>query len=450
MVEVINSLKNISKRLFTRESFNSNINRSKKTSRNRISLKCKHDHVDYKTGRKILRDSQVSTGFDILKYILSSKSWVLIANENDEDNQVYDFIYNMLNSMTTELNETVKQQITAVLWGFVVHEQMYDLDADGKIILTNNVPLHIKTLQKEPFVYDDDTGELISIHQEYEGNDVDIPITKCLKYSFNANYDEDYGDGLLNDFRQIVEDKTNINNWLMTFLERHGAPALYGKANGAVNADSMLQAFDDLSDGTTGLTIGLEEEVGVLESSQKGETFFTTLNYKNKEIYNRYYLGNLLLGDGSQTGSYAQSKTQLEFGLLVFDGILEEIANVWQKQTINRIVEWNFGDVNLAPTISFDKFKTGDLERLFNILQPLMQNGVVDTENNAVQDAIALLFKSETGLQYTNEEPDMESLDEEFDLEPTGEEVTATEDILGNLEDVDGGTLTDAILGEVV
>ena len=448
-MEVINSLKNIGKRLFTRESFNSNINRSKKTSRNRISLRCKHDHVDYKTGRKILRDSQVSTGFDILKYILSSKSWVLIANENDEDNQVYDFIYDMLNSMATELNETVKQQITAVLWGFVVHEQMYDLDSDGKIILTNNVPLHIKTLQKEPFVYDEDTGELISIHQEYEGNDVDIPITKCLKYSFNANYDEDYGNGLLNDFREIVEDKKNINNWLMTFLERHGAPVLYGKANGAVNADSMLQAFDDVADGTTGLTMGLEEEVGVLESSQKGETFFTTLNYKNKEIYNRYYLGNLLLGDGSQTGSYAQSQTQLEFGLLVFDGILEEIANIWQKQTINRIVEWNFGDVNLAPTISFDKFKTGDLERLFNILQPLMQNGVVDTENNAVQDAIALLFKSETGLQYTNEEPDMESLDEEFDLEPTGEEVTATEEILENLEGVTGETLTEDILNEV-
>ena len=419
-MEIINSLKSIGKKLFTRESFNSNVNTNKKGSRNRISLKCKHDHVDYKTGRKILRDSQVSTGFDILKYILSSKSWVLVANENDTDNTVYDFIYNMLNNMTTELNEIVKQQITAILWGYSIHEQLYDLDSDGKIILTNNVPLHIKTLQKKPFVYDEDTGELLYIHQEYDGDVVEIPINKVLKYSFNASYDEDYGNGLLDDFREIVEDKKNINNWLMTFLERHGSPALYGKASNTVSANAMLTGFDDLHDGTTGMTVGLEEEIGVLESSQKGESFFTTLNYKNKEIYNRYYLGNLLLGDNSQTGSYAQSQTQLDFGKLVFDGILEEIANGWQKQAINRVVEWNFGDINLAPTISFDKFTTGDLTELFNILQPLMQSGVVDSENKSVQDAIALLFKKETGLQYTNEEVDMTELDEEFDLPNTG------------------------------
>ena len=447
-MEIINSLKSIGKRLFTRESFNSNVNKSNKGQRNRISLKCNKEHVDYKTGRKILRDSQVSTGFDILKYILSSKSWVLVANENDQDNRVYDFIYNMLNNMDTELNETVKQQITAVPWGYVVHEQMYDLDNDGKIILTNNVPLHIKTLENEPFVYDEDTGELISIHQEYGENTVDIPINKILKYSFNAVYDEDYGNGLLDDFRQIVEDKKNINNWLMTFLERHGSPALYGKASNGASATAMLNGFDDIHDGTTGLTVGLEEDVGVLESSQKGESFFTTLNYKNKEIYNRYYLGNLLLGDNSQTGSYAQSQTQLDFGKLVFDGILEEIANVWQKQAINRIVEWNFGDTSLAPTISFDKFTTGDLERLFNTLQPLMEKGVVDSENKAVQDAIALLFKKETGLQYTNEEPDMTGLDENYQMEPL-ENDTATQEILDNLSGVDGETLTEDILTEV-
>ena len=416
---VIDSLRNISKTLFNRESFNSNINRTHKNMGNRVSLRCKHNVIDYKTGMKVLRDSQVSTGFDILKYILSSKSWVLVANENDTDNQVYDFIYNMLNNMNTELNEVVKQELTAMLWGYSIHEQIYDLDSDGKIILTDNVPLHIKTLQKDPFTYDEKTGELVSIHQEYDREVVDIPINKILKYSFNANYDEDYGNGLLLDFKQIVEDKMNINNWLMTFLERHGAPALYGKANGAVNAESMLDAFDDLRDGTTGLTVGLDEEVGILESKQKGESFFNTLNYKNKEIMNRYYLGNLLLGDGGQTGSYAQSQTQLEFGLFVFDGILEEIANGWQKQVINRLVEWNFGDVTLAPNISFDKFQTGDLQRLFSILQPLMQSGIVDSENNAVQDAIALLFKTETGLQYVNEEPEMTTLDEDFTLPNT-------------------------------
>ena len=59
-----------------------------------------------------------------------------------------------------------------------------------------------------------------------------------------------------------------------------------------------------------------------------------------------------------------------------------------------------------------------------------MDSGVVDSENSAVQDSIAMLFKKETGLIYTNEEPEMPP--EDFNLPPTGEDLTSN--ILNNLE----------------
>jgi len=412
---IIDTIKTNLKNLFKRESFNSNIGFVKRNQRNKFSLKKSGERITYKKGCEILQDTQVSTGYDILKYLLSSKQWVLVANENDTDNEIYDFINNMLFNMKTELNEIVKQQVTAVPWGYSIHEIMYELNEDGKLYVNNMIPLHIKTLQEEPFIYNDN-GELISIYQEYEQETATIPINKCLKYTFNSDFDDDYGKGLLYDFRPIVEDKMNINDWLMSFLEQHENPTLYGKTNDPVSRDSMLGAFDDIEGGNTRIVVGRDDDLGVLESSHRGETFFSTLQRKDNEIFRRYYLGNLLLGDNSQTGTYAQSQTQLEFGQIVFDGILEEIANCIQKQIINRIVEWNYGDITLAPTISFDKFTSGDLTGLFNTLQPLMQNGVIDSENKAVQDAIALLFKKETGLTYTNEEPDLTSLNEDFNL----------------------------------
>jgi phage gp29-like protein len=135
------------------------------------------------------------------------------------------------------------------------------------------------------------------------------------------------------------------------------------------------------------------------------------------------------MGNSNDTGSYTRSNTQLQFTQLVFDGILEEIANCFQKQIINPIVEWNYGDVTLAPTFSFDKFTSGDLNLLFTTIKPLIDSGVVDSENKAVQDSIALMFKKETGLQYTYEE---EPINEEFDLPPTGEELTTN--IIENME----------------
>ena len=418
-------LDELNKRFFTRESVSSNVKTTTSNLHNRISLKPRKDRIPYETGVRIMMDTQVATGFDILKYILSSKQWVLIANENDTIG-VYDFINTMFFNMETELNEVVKQSITALPWGFSIHELLYDLNSDGKLIVKNAIPIHIKTLQNQPFTYNEE-GELVSIHQEYNGEDVEIPINKVLKYSFNANYDEDAGNGLLYDFIPIVEDKLNINNWLMTFLEKHESPTLYGKTSNPASRDAMLSAFDDIQDGTTGLVVGIEDEVGVLESSHRGETFFKTLQYKDNQIFRRYYLGNLLLGDNSQTGTYAQSQTQLEFGSLVFDGILEEIANCIQKQIINPIVEANYGNINLAPTFSFDKFTTGDLTGLFNTIKPLIDTGVVDSENQAVQDSIALLFKKETGLTYNNT---LDMIEEDF----------------SNPENIQGDQLTTAII----
>ena len=419
-------------RLFNRVSRSSNVKSNITTRTGYVSLFERKDNViPYSKGVSILRDTQVATGFDIIKYLLSSKQWIL-TNPN-EDEEAYDFIHDMLQNMETELNTIVKQMTSAIPWGFSVHEILYDVK-DGRIIVKDAIPIHIKTLQNKPFVYDDN-GDLIAIHQVSRNGEVDIPANKVLLYSFNSLYDEKEGHGLLYDFLPIIEDKENVMDWLMTFAEKNESPTLYGKTDNPTSRDQLLDAFDDISDGTTGLVIGSEDDVGVLESSHRGETFFSILQYKDNQIFRRMFIGNLLLGDNSQTGTYAQSQTQLEFGTLVFDGLLEEIANTFQQQIINPLVEFNFGPGVKAPIISFEKFSKGDIEKLFNIVKPLMDSGVVDSENSAVQESLALLFKSEAGVEYVNDEPVMP--DEDFGYqEPTN---SNGEDLTTNiLSDLDG------------
>ena len=419
-------------RLFNRVSRSSNVKSNLTTRAGYVSLFERKDNViPYSKGVSILRDTQVATGFDIIKYLLSSKQWIL-TNPN-EDEEAYDFIHDMLQNMETELNTIVKQMTSAIGWGFSVHEILYDVK-DGRIIVKDAIPIHIKTLQNKPFVYDDN-GDLVAIHQVSRNGEVDIPANKVLLYSFNSLYDEKEGHGLLYDFLPIIEDKENVMDWLMTFAEKNESPTLYGKTDNPTSRDQLLDAFDDISDGTTGLVIGSEDDVGVLESSHRGETFFSILQYKDNQIFRRMFIGNLLLGDNSQTGTYAQSQTQLEFGTLVFDGLLEEIANTFQQQIINPLVEFNFGPGVKAPIISFEKFSKGDIEKLFNIVKPLMDSGVVDSENSAVQESLALLFKAEAGVEYVNDEPVMP--DEDFSYqEPTN---SNGEDLTTNiLSDLDG------------
>ena len=430
-------LDNISNRLFNRISKNSNAkstNAKAATSKysSYTSLFNRKDNIiPYKAGVAILRDTQVGTGFDILKYLLSSKKWILT---DTGDKEIYDFINEMLQNMDKDVNTIVKQMTSAIPWGFNVHELIYEV-VDGRIVVKNAIPIHIKTLQEKPFTYNNN-GDLVSIHQVVDGTDIEIPINKVLLYSYNSLYDELEGHGLLHDFLPIVEDKEAVMDWLMTFAEKNEAPTLYGKTDDPTSRDELLKVFEDIAEGTTGMVVGKEDDVGVLESSHRGETFFSILQYKDNQILRRMFIGNLLLGDNSQTGTYAQSQTQLEFGSLVFDGILEEKANSFQEQIINPIVEFNFGPGRKAPVISFDKFTSGDMQKLFNILTPLMQNGVVDPENSAVQESLALLFKSEAGVEYTNE---TEPITENFDYQQgTIDTQNLTGDILSDLNGVTG------------
>jgi hypothetical protein len=430
-------LDNIEK-LFQRESHASTVGASKKKLTSYTTLFSRKDNeefISYKTGISILRDTQVSTGFEILKYLLSSKKWIL-TNTDEEDEEVYDFIYDMIINMDIEIQTLVKQMVNAIPWGFNVHELIFNINDDGRLVIKNAVPIHIKTLQDNPFDYDDNTGEWVSLHQVVNNENIYIPANKCLLYSYNNLYDELAGKGLLYYFMPIVEDKENLMNWLMTFAERNGSPTMYGKTDDPTSRDDMLYAFDEIADGTTGLTLGTSEDIGILESSHSGEIFFNALQYKDNQIFRRMFIGNLLLGDTSQTGTYAQSQTQLQFGSLVFDGILEEIANVIQAK-LNMIVEFNFGANRKCPVFSFDKFSSGDMEKLFNIIKPLMDSGVIDSENSAVQEALTLLFKTEANVEYVNTEPVMPEEDFSYQ-EPTESTEFLTDDIISDMNEIYG------------
>lgn len=413
-MSITETVSNFTNQLFNRKSIRSTVGTAAKKAKGYLKLSDRDNEkrVDYKTGLSILRDTQVSTGFDILKYLLSSKKWILTNRE--EDSEVYDFIYDMLTNMDTEINTIVKQMTSAIMWGYSVHELIFDVNTEGKLVIRDIVPIHIKTLQDDPFTYDQDTGELVSIHQTVDKYDIEIPEYKCLLYSFGSLYDEKEGHGLLYDFLPVVEDKENLMDWLMTFAERNGSPTMWGRANSPTSRDEMLDAFNELADGTVGLTVGDNEEVGILESSHNGEIFFNALAYKDNQIFRRMFIGNLLMGDNSQTGTYAQSQTQLEFGQLVFDGLLEESANSLQ-QKLDFITELNFGPNRKSPLFSFDKFTSGDMKKLFEIISPLMDKGVIDSENSAVHEALTLLFKAEAGVEYVNEEPTMP--EENFDYQ---------------------------------
>jgi hypothetical protein len=364
-----------------------------------------------------MKDSQVKVGLEILKYFLISKNYNLTSNSDEEaDVEITNFVQDCLDNMETPFRDVLKNILTAIRYSYSVQEKVYTLNTENQIVLKGLYPIHRKTLQKKPFITDD-KGELIGIHQTAQLGTVDLPVDKCLIYSFDKEFDEIEGNSILNEVQPIVEDKDDAMDWLMTFAEQHENPVKYGKVQDKTARDMMLNSLNSISDGVTNVVVGKDDELGVLESSHNGDTFFKILQYKDNQIFRRFFIGNLLLGDTSQTGSYAQIAGQQDFMLYIMNGILTDVAQEIQKE-INILVKWNFGVNAKAPNFAFESFIDKDLLALLNAVQPYIANGSLDSDNRGFKELLSKAFMKEADikLDVENIEDTNQQLEDETDF----------------------------------
>lgn len=401
---VIDSVKGFFK-LDSRESYPGTQNNdnyiSGKNGYRRIST-YNNKRLSYNQIQKICKDTQVKVGLDILNYFLLSKNYILTsASDDPKDVAIKDFVEDMLNEMETPFRKVDKNMNTAIKYGFSVNEIVYTLNSNYQVVFKGIYPVHVRTLQNDAFNYND-KGELESFHQETDYGNADIPYGKCLHYAFDAEFDEVEGRSILLEIADFTEDKKNILNWLLTFLHKHEAPTLFAKLSTGTHAKKVRAMLDKVSGGKTNLTVGKDDELGVLESSHRGETFFKALTLFDNYIFRRFYLGNLALGDPSQTGSYSQSETQFKMTMNIFNGIQEDKAACWQEK-INEIVALNFGPNANAPKFKYESFIEKDYLNLIAALKDLVSNGTIDYTAPWWKELIATAVQAESGVKVDTE-----------------------------------------------
>ena len=401
---VIDSVKGFFK-LDSRESYPGTQNNdnyiSGKNGYRRIST-YNNKRLSYNQIQKICKDTQVKVGLDILIYFLLSKNYILTsASDDPKDVASKDFVEDMLNEMETPFRKVDKNMNTAIKYGFSVNEIVYTLNSNYQVVFKGIYPVHVRTLQNDAFNYND-KGELESFHQETDYGNADIPYGKCLHYAFDAEFDEVEGRSILLEIADFTEDKKNILNWLLTFLHKHEAPTLFAKLSTGTHAKKVRAMLDKVSGGKTNLTVGKDDELGVLESSHRGETFFKALTLFDNYIFRRFYLGNLALGDPSQTGSYSQSETQFKMTMNIFNGIQEDKAACWQEK-INEVVALNFGPNVKAPKFKYESFIEKDYLNLIAALKDLVSNGTIDYTAPWWKELIATAVQAESGVKVDTE-----------------------------------------------
>ena len=432
-------LSDLKSKLFERESiglFNKN-NQTRIDNNNIFSRYSQSEkinpNVTYKDSLEILDDDQVKVAYNIFTHILCSKKYSL--SSPDDNQEVLDFIDNMFLDMDIEVIDIIHYVLTGVLYGFSVNELMFTVNDEQKLTVKNVIPINQSTLENNPFNFDDE-GNVESIHQTPPNEQsIDIPRDKILLYSYDKSFDNPYGRGVLRQLKPIVHEKRDLNNWLMTDAQRHASPIMVGKSDNPASRNSMLDAFDDINAGATGLTVGLEESVESVGGNGSTDEYRTAIQMKDNQILRLFFIPDLLMASNT-TGSYAQSQTQLTFLYTIYNGILEDIANTIQRQIINPVITFNYGDTVKPPVFSFDRFDDTDYKTLFEIVNSLINTGALASDNNAVHEALSKMFRTVVDVEYNQD--NNTNIVEDFRLPPVDGE-TLTEDIL-NLANNEGVT----------
>jgi hypothetical protein len=264
-------------------------------------------------------------------------------------------------------------------------------------------------------------GDVETIVQRVDNEEpIRIPAEKCLIYTYDEQFGDREGTSILDAVYDNWYQKQKILSWYNVFLQKHEGPTLVGKIENPMFKDLFLEQLDEIREGRANITVGMNDDVSVLESAHRGEGFKDAINYHDVMIYRKMNIGTMILGQEDGSGAYAQSQTQNDVLNIFLDGVHEDIAAELQSK-INELVDMNW-TVDDYPAISFETFEEKDLLGLVTSLKELIVAGAIDPMDtwfrHLIADIVSRYSDVDTSELLDEDENIQEPMDEQMVQQP--------------------------------
>jgi len=414
-----------------------------------FTLKYKGDDLNYEDYDKMLMDPQIKSGYELIRmFLLSRKIVVTPAGDMPEDIEIAEALEKMLNDMKYPMRKVRNDMYSALIYGYSVSEIVWGMDEDDELIGIERIrPIPIDTLE-DCFRYDD-VGDVETIVQTIDDEEIEIPADKCLIYTYDEQFGNRYGTSILDGVYDNWYTKQKILNYWNIFLQKHEGPTLAGFVENPMYKDLFRDQLDEIREGRANITAGINDRIEVIESTHRGEGFKDAIDYHDVMIFRKMNIGTMILGQQDGAGAYAQSQTQLDTLNIFLDGIHDDIAAELQAKIVELVdMNWNVDDY---PVISFETFEDKDLLGLINALKPLIDAMAIDPQDgwfrHLIADVVSRYSDIDTSELLDEEEEPQEIIGQdeqqvfptpEEQEEPTADEQTQLIEDIGTLFNPEG------------
>lgn len=397
---------------------------------NIFNLQYKGDQLGWEEYNEMLMDPQIKSGYELIRMFLLSRDVVVTpASDKPEDIEIAETLEDMLKHMKYPLRKVRNDMYSALIYGYSVSEIIWGYDDEGQNISIERIrPIPIDTLE-ECFRYNDN-GDVETIIQTVDNEEIEIPGEKCLIYTYDETFGNRYGTSILDGVYNNWYMKQKILSWWNVFLQKHEGPTLAGFVSNPQYKDIFREQLDEIREGRANITAGIEDRIEVIESTHRGEGFKDAIDYHDVMIFRKMNIGTMILGQQDGAGAYAQSQTQFDTLSIFLDGIHDDIAAELQSKIVELVdMNWNVDDY---PVISFETFEETDLLQLLGVLIPAAKDMVIDADDtwfrHLIADVVSRYSDVDTGeLLEEKESPEEQGENEqqvvsEPTVQPTPEE----------------------------
>lgn len=246
--------------------------------------------------------------------------------------------------MSTPFSLVISDALRAVLEGWRMFEKVHTVSQDGfivyrKIARRENTSVTIK---------EDETGGFNGCVQNAYKNGkymrVTIPREKCFLYTFGKEFDPLYGESAFLAAYYHYDKKHRLYYAAHQSVQNGAIPlkTVTSKPNATQDQlDSVVSAVDQLGfNSTVGIPDGYE--VSPYEASKGRIDPQPLIDHHNAEMARSVLAQFIMLGTGSDTGSYALSSDQSDMFIMALEGIMNELAEHITSYIVAELHDFNF------------------------------------------------------------------------------------------------------------
>lgn len=309
-------------------------------------------HWDYSIYEKMLQDDQISVCMQLKKDLVLGDGFLIQPQSEDQD-ELADFLKScLMDRYEGDFVEDLEEILTAYDFGFSLTEKVFKVEEE-MLALKNLVTRHPASW----LIHTDPKGKISKFEQRTSAGDLEIKPTSLIHMINSKRFQNPYGYSDMRAAYNAWFTKLHIVRYLSIFLEKAASPipvGRYDKNAPEGTGDRLLNILKKFQS-KTALAIPKDLEIEFLEAKNTGEAYRNSIHMFNMFIGRALFIPDLLGFTGSETGggSFSLGKEQINIFFLHIQRRRNSLENLIQKEIINPIIKYNFGNVENPPQFKF-------------------------------------------------------------------------------------------------